>query len=116
MQLFTSFQSLFDPFLLFLSDDPVLRMIQGALLLGGALIIFLVFFTTRDILLRTHSFWYMALCIVLVALLPVVGFFLYLLLRPARTIRQREQDALVRALADKLLGKNHSSKKSSSEE
>lgn len=104
MQFLASFQSLLDPFLLFLSEDPLLRMMQGGLLLAGAIVIFLVFYVTRDILLRTHSFWYMAFSIILTALLPVVGFLLYLLIRPARTIREREQEALLRALAGKLLG------------
>ncbi len=103
MSLLTSFQSFFDPFLLFLSEDPLLRMMQGGLLFLGFVVIFLVFFVTRDILLRTHSFWYMAFCIVLTAMLPVVGFLLYLLIRPARTIREREQEALLRALSRKLL-------------
>ncbi len=114
MQLLAPLQSFFDPFLLFLSADPLLRAVQGGLLLIGAIVIFLVFFVTRDILLRTHSFWYMALCIVLTALLPGIGYFLYLLIRPARTIHEREQEALVRALAGKLLGrKGRSGKKSS---
>ena len=117
MQFSTSLQSFFDPFLLFLSADPLLRMMQGGLLFIGFVVIFLVFFVTRDILLRTHSFWYMALCIVLTALFPGVGFLLYLLIRPARTIREREQEQLVRALAEKLLGSKHrSGKKSSSQD
>lgn len=117
MQFLASLQSFFDPFLLFLSADPLLRMMQGALLFVGFVVIFLVFFVTRDILLRTHSFWYMALCIVLTALLPGVGFLLYILIRPARTIREREQEALLRSLASKLLGnKAHSGKKSSPED
>jgi len=117
MQFLTSLQSFFDPFLLFLSADPLLRMMQGGLLFIGFVVIFLVFFVTRDILLRTHSFWYMAFCIVLTALLPGVGFLLYLLVRPARTIRERELEAKVRSLSEKLLGsKNRSGKKSSSED
>lgn len=112
MQIFASIQSFLDPFLLFLSDDPLLRSIQAGLVSLGAFLIFLVFFTTRDILLRTRSFAYMALCILLVALLPGIGFLLYLLIRPSSTIRQREQDALIRELADKLLErKNRSAKK-----
>lgn len=102
MQIIASLQALLDPFLLFLSDDPVLRAIQAGLLSGGALLVFLVFFATRDILLKTHSFWYMTLCILLVALLPGIGFLLYLLIRPAVTLREREQDALLRELAEAL--------------
>lgn len=85
-----SIQSFAEPWLLFLADDPVLRMLQLGMLLLGCFVIFLVFYTTRDILLRTHSFFYMFVSIVLVALLPVLGFFLYLLIRPARTLRERE--------------------------
>jgi len=116
MQFLSSLQTGLDPFLLFLSDDPVFRVIQVGLLCVGALIIFFVFFTTRDILLRTHSFWYMAFCILLVALLPVIGFLIYLLIRPSRTLHQREQEALIRELSETLLEhKGRSSKKSSSD-
>lgn len=89
------FQSYLSPWLVFFAEDPALRLLQCSLLLLGFIVIFLVFFATRDILLRTHSFWYMAFSIVLVALLPVVGFLLYLLLRPARTIKERELEALL---------------------
>lgn len=91
-------QPLVDPWLLFLSEDPVMRTFQVLLLLGGFLLIFLIFYVTRDILLRTHSFPYMLVSILLVAGLPVVGFFLYLLIRPARTLRERELFEMVRDL------------------
>lgn len=113
MQIRTALQSFLEPFLLFLSDDPLLRSIQVGLVALGAFVIFLVFFTTRDILLRTRSFAYMALCILLVALLPGIGFLLYLLIRPTSLLRQREQEALIRELADHFLErKNRSHKKS----
>lgn len=94
-----SFQSFVEPWLLFLAEDPLLRLTQGAMLLLAAFIIFLVFYTTRDILLRTHSFFYMFFCIVLVSILPVVGFLLYLLIRPARTIKEREAHELLKKIA-----------------
>jgi len=96
MQIPATLRSLLDPILLFLSDDPVLRVMQVALLVVGALVIFFVFYTTRDILRRTHSFLFMALCIVIVAALPVVGFLLYLLIRPSRTLLERENDRILR--------------------
>ena len=83
------------PWLVFLADDPALRLLQCGMLLVGVVVIFLVFYTTRDILLRTHSFWYMFLSIVLVAVLPVVGFFLYLLIRPSRTNKEYEMEELL---------------------
>ncbi|TSC98270.1 MAG: hypothetical protein Greene101449_968 [Candidatus Peregrinibacteria bacterium Greene1014_49] len=85
-------QQFLEPWLLLLADDPVLRALQGGLLFLGVIVVFLVFFATRDILLRTRSFPAMLGSIILVAFLPLVGFFLYLLLRPARTIMQRETD------------------------
>lgn len=95
MTFFVTFlQSFAQPWLVFLAEDPALRLLQGGMLLVGVVVIFLVFFTTRDILLRTHSFWYMFLSIVLVAALPVVGFFLYLLIRPSRTNKEREMEEL----------------------
>lgn len=107
---FPSFQSFAEPWLLFLADDPVLRMLQLGMLLLGGVVIFLVFYTTRDILLRTHSFLYMFVAIVLVALLPVLGFFLYLLIRPARTLRERELYDMVARLQQTSQKKVTSSK------
>ena len=86
----TVLQTFFEPWFVFLAEDPVLRMLQLGMLLAGTIAVFLVFYTTRDILLRTNSFLYMVLCILLVAMLPVVGFFLYILIRPPRTIKERE--------------------------
>ncbi|HLD32539.1 MAG TPA: hypothetical protein VJB10_03045 [Candidatus Peribacteraceae bacterium] len=96
-----SLQTLLEPWFLFLADDPTLRLLQMGMLLLGTIVIFLVFFVTRDILLRTDSFLYMFLCIILVAFLPVVGFFLYLLIRPARTIKEREVEKMLRSLLQK---------------
>ena len=89
-------KSYIEPWLLFISEDPLMRMWQGSLLLIGVLAIFLVFYTTRDVILRTHSFLYMLFSILLVALLPGVGFLLYLLIRPARTIKERELEIMVK--------------------
>lgn len=91
-------QTVLEPWLLFLADDPTLRLLQGCMLLVGVLVIFMVFFVTRDILLRTHSFLYMFVSILLVAVLPVVGFFLYLLIRPPRTIKEREIETMLLSL------------------
>lgn len=97
----SSLQQFAQPWFVFLSEDPTLRLLQFGMLFAGVIVIFLVFFTTRDILLRTHSFWIMFFSIVLVAFLPVVGFFLYLLIRPARTIKEREiEELLLRIIAD----------------
>ncbi len=82
--------SFIQQWLTFFSADPVLRLIQGALLLFGTVAVYLVCYVTRDIILRTRSFLYQLGSILLVACLPVAGFFLYLLMRPARTIKQRE--------------------------
>lgn len=98
-------QPYIDPWLLFLADDPMLRLLQGGLVLLGFLVVFLVFFTTRDILLRTQSFTYMFLSILLVAALPIVGFLLYVIVRPARTLKEREVEAMLRELLTKKKGK-----------
>lgn len=101
--IFNYLQQYIQPWFVFLAEDPALRLLQFGMLILGIVVIFLVFFTTRDILLRTHSFWYMFISIVLVALLPIVGFFLYILIRPARTIKERElEDLLHRLVLDKV--------------
>ncbi len=84
------------------SDDPSLRMIQMGLLVLGILIVFLLLFATRDILLRTRSFAYQFACILLVALLPGIGFLLYLLIRPARTLKERELEARIEHIEESL--------------
>lgn len=83
---------------LFLSDDPALRLLQGVLLLLGVSDLFLLFFTLRDVLLRTRSFWAQMAALLLVACVPVLGFFLYLLLRPSQTLWEHELRALVEGL------------------
>lgn len=88
-------------FLSLLTDNPVIRAMQLSLLGAAVVAIYLVFFTTRDILLRTRSFLYQILCILLVAVLPVLGFFLYLLIRPATTVREREMEKMVKKLLKK---------------
>ncbi len=89
-------------FLTLLADDPTLRFIQIGLLLIGIFIVFLLLFATRDILLRTRSFLYQIVCILLVALLPGVGFLVYLLIRPERTLKQRETDLRMTKMAELL--------------
>jgi hypothetical protein len=102
MRLPSFLQPLLEPWFLFLAEDPFLRLLQILMLAAGVLVVFLVFYTTRDVLLRTDSFWYMLLCILLVAFLPVIGFFVYLLIRPARTIRERERDEMLRSILGRM--------------
>lgn len=73
----------------FFTGDPALRFLQGSLLSVAAILLFLLLFTLRDILGRTHSLAYQILCIVIVALLPGIGFLLYLLIRPRMTLWER---------------------------
>ncbi len=88
-------------FLSLLTDNPAIRMVQLSLLGLAVVAIYLVFYATRDILLRTRSFLYQIACILLVALLPVVGFLLYLLVRPASTLRERELERLLKKVLKK---------------
>jgi hypothetical protein len=83
----------------FFLDEPFLRLQQAGVLSLGALLVYLILYSTRDILLRTNSLLYMLFSILLVTALPIVGFLLYLLIRPARTIAQRELSMLVNELA-----------------
>ena len=94
----TSVQSFLEPWLLLLSQDPTLRQLQLEMLVLGVIVIFLVFYVTRDVLHRTHSFPAMFLSILLTAGLPVIGFFLYMLLRPARTIAEKDDTEMLREI------------------
>lgn len=92
--------------ILFLAESPALRLMQFSLLAVSTVLIYIVFFTTRDILFRTNSLLYQFASILLVAVLPVVGFLLYLLMRPARTIKERELEMLLRQLLGNETKKN----------
>lgn len=80
----------------FFTDDPGLRVMQGGVILLASVLIFLIFYTTRDILLRTSSLLYQLACIIMVAIFPIVGFLAYLLIRPARTVKQREMEQMLK--------------------
>lgn len=97
-----------EPWFELFAADSALRVMQLSLLGLAGVLIFFLFYATRDIILRTHSFLYQLLCIVVVALLPGLGFLLYLLMRPARTIKERELEKMMRALLKKF-GVNESS-------
>jgi hypothetical protein len=74
---------------------PALDANQIMVYSASFFLVYFLFFTMRDIFLRTHSSLYQIACILLVALLPVVGFLLYFLIRPARTIKEREMEQML---------------------
>lgn len=79
----------------FLALFPNLDANQIMVFATAFILLYFLFFAMRDIFLRTDSTVYQILCILLVAALPVVGFLLYFLIRPARTVRQRAIDDLL---------------------
>ena len=89
----------------FLSANPTVLLVQSLMISTTCVVIFLILFVLRDILLRTHSFLYQVFCVVLVAALPVIGFLLYLLIRPSRTIAERTLEHKI----DEVLGRLASS-------
>ncbi len=82
----------------YFQQDTALHIAQASLGLVGLILLFLLFFALRDILLRTRSFFYQFVCIVIVTLLPGIGFAIYLLIRPARTIKEREMESMLLTL------------------
>lgn len=99
--MFSSLPTL-DTLLAVLSDDPAARVFQLSILCFGVLSVYLLFYTTRDVIIRSSSIPFQLFSIVLVALLPVVGFFLYLLFRPSRTVAERETMEMLCTLASGL--------------
>ncbi len=88
--------------LVLLTDNPVLRLFQLALIVLAIIAVFLVFYVLRDVLLRSRSFVFQLSAVIVTALLPGVGFLLYLLVRPPVTLRERETEDLVRTIANRL--------------
>lgn len=86
------------PFSLF-ATEPLLRLVQGGLLALGLLEMFILFWTTRDVMLRSESLLFQFFSLAMVAVLPVVGLLFYLLIRPSRTLREK---ALEQMLAELL--------------
>ncbi|MBP7114227.1 MAG: hypothetical protein KBA40_02110 [Candidatus Peribacteraceae bacterium] len=86
----------------FLASDPAVLAVQGLMAGSAFIVVFLVLFTTRDILFRTNSFLLQTFCILLTAVLPIIGFFIYLLIRPPRTIAERAMHRDIIALMSKL--------------
>jgi len=78
-----------------LNGDPVILATQVLLGCSAALLVYLVFYTTRDILARTHSLGLQLASILLVAALPIVGFFLYFLIRPSLTLNEKRMQDTV---------------------
>jgi hypothetical protein len=93
----------------FLAADPSVLALQILMMSGAFLVVFLVLFVTRDVILRSHSFLFQVFCILLAALLPVAGFFLYLLIRPSTTLFERSLHRKVTELLQKQ-GKKHEPK------
>lgn len=93
--------TLLEQFVFTISSNPVVFWLQASIAVAGIAAVYLLFYTVRDILLRTRSLSYQLGCIALVAALPVAGFFLYLLVRPARTAKERQ---LEKMLKDVLAG------------
>ncbi|MBI2523905.1 hypothetical protein HY464_01725 [Candidatus Peregrinibacteria bacterium] len=93
-----SFLPTIDALLGVFSDDPAARVFQLSVLSLGIGSVYLLFYTTRDVLVRSSSILFQLFSIFLVALLPVAGFFLYLLFRPSRTIAEREMMRSLRIL------------------
>lgn len=83
-----------------LSDSPVIRALQIAILIAVLLDVYLVVYVVRDILLRSQSFAIQLLSIVLTGALPLLGFLIYLLVRPSRTLKEREMEELLHQLLD----------------
>jgi len=85
----------------FFAFFPALDANQMIIIGVSFILLYFLFFVMRDIFLRTNSTVYQILSILLVAALPVVGFLLYFLIRPARTLKQRELEELLLAIVPK---------------
>jgi hypothetical protein len=96
MSPFIFLQQLLDDALLALSADPIVLSLQAAIAVAGGVAVYLLAYTVRDVILRTRSIVYQLACILLVAALPIIGFFLYVLIRPARTVKERQMERMLK--------------------
>lgn len=71
------------------SSNPNVFFMQLGMVAVAVTLVFIVLFTTRDVLIRSSSLLFQFFSIVLVAVLPIIGFLLYLIIRPAHTNKER---------------------------
>ena len=74
----------------------------------AALWLSLIFWTSRDIRLRSRDRFIRILAVIVVALLSLPGFLIYLILRPSRTLEEEyqhslEEEALLQAIEESAL-------------
>lgn len=96
-----------------LAKDPTALALQFGVLALGSLLLFLLFWTLKDSLLRSQSLFFHVFALLLVTALPLFGFLVYLLIRPSRTLRERETERLLHMLLKEVqqARKQHPSKK-----
>lgn len=96
-----------------LAKDPTALALQMGVLAVGALLLFFLFWTLKDALLRSRSLGFQVFSLLLVTALPFFGILVYLLIRPSRTLKDREMERLLHALMKEVHGgrKVHAPKK-----
>ncbi len=95
----------------FLSMDPAARMLQISLLVGATILLYLLFFTLKDVMQRSRSVVFQLSSLVIVAGLPGVGFLLYLLFRPSRTLAEKEMTKMLHTLLERTQPHKDNNKK-----
>lgn len=78
------------PVLNLLATDPVIRSMQIGVLSGGLVLVYLIFWVTKDSVNRSNSFLFILFSILLVACIPLFGFLAYLLIRPNKTLTEKQ--------------------------
>lgn len=68
----------------------------------GALLVYIIFYTTKDVFARSESFLFMFFALLLVTALPLIGFALYVLVRPSSKTLDRKIYAKLLAIEDQL--------------
>jgi len=84
------------------ADNPAMKALQYSMTALAVVHVFVVFLITRDILKRTNSIVYQIACILTAAAMPVVGIFAYLLVRPSRTLSDRNMEKTLEEILKNL--------------
>lgn len=98
-----------------LADDPSVLLLQTGVLSAAAVLLFILFWTVRDALLRSRSFGFHLFALLVVTVLPLFGFLVYLLVRPIVTLREREMEKILRSLEKDLHARNGKQQKKAKE-
>lgn len=81
---------------------PQFSLPAFAMMCFGAVLVYIIFYTTKDVFARSESFLFMFFALLLVTAIPLLGFALYILIRPSSRTLERKMYAKLQIIEEQL--------------